>query len=410
MRINNCFAFNEPVEFNLNADLNDKSLVTNLSENKFNILKTVAIYGPNNTGKSSFINSIIFLKSVLQNKKSPVRKNIFNEEEIIELGVTFVYDDNQYSFDFKYHNENEEFVYECFKLHKEQSVEVIYIRDFLNKEYDCNSEKLKELLPYASRSNIVIYTVDSDTFDELTMAREVLKGIAEKIDIVKEDYKLENTLNVLKSENEDFKKQVVGLIKKADIYLEDVSYHENLKLEIASEIPGEMNTNKLRNLVEKLKLTSTYRGKQVPSMLFDSLGTKRFMSLASYIVDAINNNRILIIDELDSSLHSRLTRAIVSLFNNNVNQSGQLIFTTHDTTLLDITRLFRKDQIWFTHKDNERVYLYSLNQIVQQYGESVIDSPDNLVRLYEKGIFLAIANPDLLDVFLSRMSDDVKGD
>ena len=84
------------------------------------------------------------------------------------------------------------------------------------------------------------------------------------------------------------------------------------------------------------------------------------MALASYIVEALEKGKILIIDELDSGLQFKISREIISLFNNYINTSAQLICTTHDVSFLDIKTLFRKDQIWFTDKDTDQAYLYSL--------------------------------------------------
>jgi len=65
-------------------------------------------------------------------------------------------------------------------------------------------------------------------------------------------------------------------------------------------------------------------------------------------------------DELDNSLHFKLTREIIAMFNNEMNKKAQLIATVHDVSLLDCRTLFRKEQIWFSHKDREHAYLYSL--------------------------------------------------
>jgi len=61
---------------------------------------------------------------------------------------------------------------------------------------------------------------------------------------------------------------------------------------------------------------------------------------------------VLVVDELDSNIHPRLVNEIVELFNSSKNNrhNAQLIFNTHNTTLLD-SDLFRRDQIWFTEKD-----------------------------------------------------------
>jgi AAA15 family ATPase/GTPase len=71
---------------------------------------------------------------------------------------------------------------------------------------------------------------------------------------------------------------------------------------------------------------SVYRGISVPSVLFDSVGSKKIEAFVGYIIEALKNGKILIIDELDSSLHFKLTRAIVAMFNNDSNNRAQLIF------------------------------------------------------------------------------------
>ena len=77
-------------------------------------------------------------------------------------------------------------------------------------------------------------------------------------------------------------------------------------------------------------------------MFYDSTGTKKISALASYIMDALRKGQTLVVDELDSSIHFKLTRAIVSLFNNELNENAQLIFTTHDVSLMDCKKTIQK--------------------------------------------------------------------
>ena len=56
------------------------------------------------------------------------------------------------------------------------------------------------------------------------------------------------------------------------------------------------------------------------------------------------------------------------MFNNELNTSAQMIFTVHDINLMDCKRMFRKEQIWFVHKDEEGVYVYSLADFTAQQG------------------------------------------
>ena len=79
------------------------------------------------------------------------------------------------------------------------------------------------------------------------------------------------------------------------------------------------------------------------------------------LVEHLNKGGCLFIDELDSGIHFKLSRAIVSLFNSSLNDKAQMVITTHDSSLLDIKTLFRKEQLWFTDKDQNQTYLYSLS-------------------------------------------------
>ena len=84
----------------------------------------------------------------------------------------------------------------------------------------------------------------------------------------------------------------------------------------------------------------------------ESSGTQRLFALSGPLADVLENGWTLFVDELDASLHPLLVRYLVELFHNpQINPKGaQLIFNTHDTTLMDCC-LFRRDQIWFVEKD-----------------------------------------------------------
>lgn len=106
----------------------------------------------------------------------------------------------------------------------------------------------------------------------------------------------------------------------------------------------------------------------------ESDGTQRMFELLGPIYDVLGAGAILIMDELDTSLHAHITREIVQLFNNPAtNPNGaQLVFTTHDTSLLDPT-LLRRDQVWFTAKDEAGATdLYSLQDFSVRKGEPLL--------------------------------------
>ena len=148
-------------------------------------------------------------------------------------------------------------------------------------------------------------------------------------------------------------------------------------------------------------MVSVYRGVPVPSVLFDSTGTKKIAALASYIIEGIEQGRILVVDELDSSIHFKLTRAIVAMFNNELNTNAQMIFTVHDINLMDCKKIFRKEQIWFVHKDESGVYVYSLAAFTAQLG---VRDTTNIMEKYRKGVLGALPDPELIRSLL-----DIKG-
>ena len=110
------------------------------------------------------------------------------------------------------------------------------------------------------------------------------------------------------------------------------------------------------------------------SLQEESLGTIQLFYFAPILKKTLETGKVLIIDELDKSLHPFIVKFLVNLFRNpDVNQNGaQLIFTTHDTTLLSLD-VFRRDQIYFTEKDAQTgiTDLYSLDDFAVRKDENI---------------------------------------
>lgn len=198
----------------------------------------------------------------------------------------------------------------------------------------------------------------------------------------------------------DDKQAIVGLVKRMDLGIEELEV-EKLELSdlLQKEIPSEAKELLDRMGSEKggdfLIVSSTHtrydaagRPAGIETFDFDeqeSEGTKRLFALAGPVVNALRQGQVLIIDELDARLHPLMTSGLVKLFNNketNPNHA-QLIFTTHDTNLLD-KAFFRRDQIWFAEKDRTgATHLYSL-------VEFKVRNDASFERDYIKGRFGAI--------------------
>lgn len=116
----------------------------------------------------------------------------------------------------------------------------------------------------------------------------------------------------------------------------------------------------------------TEKGNATLELHEESLGTQRLFALSGPILEILKKGKVLIFDELDSSLHALLAKKLVDLFHSGTNSNGaQLVFTTHDTALLQ-NDLLRRDQIWFIEKDNDQSSkLYPLTDFSPRKGESL---------------------------------------
>ena len=427
IRVNNFLVYSNEIELSLKADMRIQKFKNNVySNNGFNILKSVCLYGPNNSGKTCVVRAINSIQNVLLGRPAEVAFNLFGKDKTCSFGVSFV-DSNSnkvYSYDFKFDSQIENgfrkgFKYECLKelISKDGKIteHTIFIRDVDNGVYHFEDNKeLNKLLPSVSNNSILIYTINSNKFPQVEKYKKILIEFASKIDVVDtNNIPLEKTINALKN-NEKIKEKTIELIKLADVDIEDYKYVSNVTWDIVNPygegVPS-LRENVLINSIaydDLFKLVSVHKGKEATSIMIDSTGTKKIVALASFIVDALMNGKTLVIDELDSSLHFKLTRAIVSLFNSELNKNAQLIFTAHDATLLDCKKLFRKDQIWFTAKDEDGEYLYSLSDFTAK--DSQIRSDSNLFEKYNEGVFGAIPEPDLIYILLPNSNKSRRKD
>ena len=413
-KFDNCFAFNKPVEMTLRADMRTKkfsSNVINVNDN-LNILKSIAIYGPNNTGKTSFIKCINAFKRTLENKPIRLSANIFTGNSISTEAVSFIYNEKEYNYEYKFDCDKHSYVYEKMveivrDKNSNETEKLIFLKDTLNEKYKCpEDQKLQEVLNIASTNNILIYTVQTEKFDILNKIKEILINLAKSIVIVTmNNIPNEKTIEILKNKDEETKK-IVNFIKNADIYLDDYRYDDKVQLEVDNK-EAEEEILKNQDLMDQMRIVSVYKGKPVPSIIFDSLGTRKIAALASYVVTSIEKGQTLVIDELDSSLHFKITRAIMSMYNSELNKNAQLIATLHDISLLDCKKMFRKEQIWFTDKNEEQTELYSLKDFSYEQSGVRGDTTDIQDR-YSKGAFGAIPDPDLISTLLKE--DDGEAD
>ena len=411
LKVNNCLIYNSEVEFSLRANMHYKRFPNNVAiVGKINALKTAVLIGPNNSGKTNFVRIIATIKKIMLGKDAVLNGNLFSNNPMVEASISFLEGGAENLFEIKYDASKKEYVYERFAQierddYKNVKTTDLLIRDSLNKKYYSEDEGLAAAMKVAARNNILIYLVDTEEFSSLKKIKELMTAFASKIDVVDmNNIPIKKTIDMLKASDEVHKK-IANFVLNADLYLDDYKYLSDDEIKnvlkaqnIGDAKPQENALSAVAPLTEMLHLASVYKGVMVPSMLFDSTGTKKIAALASYVIEALENGRILVIDELDNSLHFRLTRAIIALFNNELNRNAQLIATVHDVSLLDCQTLFRKEQIWFTHKDRENAYLYSLAEFTAE--KTGVRETSDLIEKYRKGMFGALPEPKLFQSLL----------
>lgn len=407
VRAKNCYAFTEEIRFSMKADMRNKKFRTNVhSEKAFHVLKVAGIYGQNNAGKTCLIKCIVAMRNALMNSGTSVVPNLFSKNPLCELGVTFMESEREFTYDFRYDAASKEYLYESFAeitVDKHGNEKKVYWlkKDAQKESYECLDEDLQKMIPVVSKSNLLFYVIDTTKFAKLDEMKRILVNFASSIDVLSMDnIPIQHTIDLLKNRNQ-LQHKIVSFVKNADLYMDNFEYIDDSQLHLSrvdgQGKPDEKALDIPENIMDMIRLTSTYRGVRVPSLIYDSTGTKKIAALAGYAIEALEQGRILVIDEMDSSIHFKLTRAIAAMFNNELNCNAQLIFTVHDINLMDCQRLFRKEQIWFVDKDEQGVYVYSLADFTSRDG--VRDTTD-IIEKYKKGALGALPEPELIETLL----------
>lgn len=184
-------------------------------------------------------------------------------------------------------------------------------------------------------------------------------------------------LTLQKLENLEFKARVLKLLRSADIHIADIEvehlpgHQVELKLELGK--PPEFAARDQE--VPVVKFLHRVEGQEPVAFdgRYESAGTQRLLSYVGPLLDVLDTGKLLVIDEIDSSLHPMVVRFLLQLLHDpQVSSRGaQFWLTTHDTSLLD-GDLLRRDQIWFVEKDElQASRLYPLSDFSPRKNEAL---------------------------------------
>jgi uncharacterized protein len=366
-----------------NKELDENNI---FSINSTELLKSVAIYGANSSGKSNLIRAISFMRQfVLQSAKEsqatdPIEVDSFKlhtdtEHQPSYFEIIFFLNGKQYRYGFEADTQK---IHSEWLYHVPQKRESnLFIRE--NDEFSLSSvfrEGRRVVEENLTRSNALFLSVVAQ-FNGPT-SKSILEWFKNHLNVISgladEEYR-HFTLESM--EKGRLKDDIISLIKRMDLGIADIKV---AKTDISeAELPKELKQH-LKDLSQKrgeeaptLVTVDTFHKKYgtgnipAPVVPFDlddkeSEGTQKLFYLSGPLLNTLRFGEVLIVDELDARLHPLITHAIIELFHSKKTNpnNAQLIFATHDTNLLS-HKFFRRDQIWFTEKDRYgATNLYSL--------------------------------------------------
>lgn len=320
-----------------------------LTDTGFSLLRSAVVYGANASGKSNVLKALAFFKRFITESfinsqagegidVEPFRLNSSSVQEPTMMEATFTDGSFIYRYGFEITSKTviAEWLYQRACKRRAKEVELFYRENGATSVHQ-QSDLIRELVAKKMiRDNALVLSTAAQFNDPKAVA--ILRWIGDtQIIFCSEDEKLwQQAIRHL--DDERVRERITAFARYADLGIEEISKVDNRIVSRHRQYDDEGR--------EVNNVAFSFRGNE-------SEGTVKYFSLSFPIIDALDNGKRVIIDELDSKLHPLLVRKIVTMFNSpETNPKGaQLLFTAHDTFLLG-AGLFRRDQIWFTQKNS----------------------------------------------------------
>jgi AAA15 family ATPase/GTPase len=382
----------------------------------YHLLNSAVIYGANASGKSNILNAMAFMRRFVLNKykitqstdelsHKPFRLNTETENASSYFEIVFFIGEIKYRYGFEADNTT---VYAEWLFADEKGKESrLFERDIEANLHYVNKAKFKEGVAVKVPSNhLFIWRCDQND-------GETSKKIMQWFNNFNYIDGLENRNYIgfvfKQMENIENKSELLKHLKIADFGIEEVKVEEeDVTQDFIKNAPfsEEIKQKILADSKEiaSIEILTQHRkfnaeNQEVEPVFFkldedESQGTKKFFAVSAPILDTLKDGKILLIDELEASLHPILMEYLIKLFHNKElnKNNAQLIFTTHNTHLLSV-KLFEREQIWFTEKNQYgATELYSLLEFRKNNQGVDVRANDNLEKSYLQGRFGGMPN------------------
>ena len=350
-----------------------------------NSVKSAVIYGANASGKTSLLMALDYMRTVVAQSATFIQPGQTYNVQRFKLDnsyegkpssfeITFLHDGLRYEYAFQMTQAR--FLSEYLFVYKTARPSLIFSREFDgNKdiyEFGTYLTGPKKLWEESTRDNALFLSTAAQLNSELLSP--IFKWLTFNVVFLPAQAMISTDFSTALLTTEEGKEKVQAFMAAADISIDEIStaQRKGVHVQFNPTVAPHTIQEEREFKVPVFKHTAP-KGSATFELTDESTGTQRLFSLAAPVLDVLRDGRILLVDELDASLHPLLVRQLIAMFHNNqINQkNAQLIFTTHDTTLLDQS-IFRRDQVWFTEKDaDQATNLYPLTDFSPRKNEAI---------------------------------------
>ena len=323
---------------------------------KDRFLKAGAIYGANASGKSNLLNAMWFMVSYVLNShqkqlnlatgRMPFKFDPHTPEEPSSFEMIFIHDQIKYAYGFSMNDKEVTNEYLYHYPHGRKAL--IFERSDTNKYRFTTDVELQTSLKERNTGNkLYLSTAANWNYEKVI---PVFNWFSSCMFLNLNTYGQAYGTNAENLRDDEYRNRIAQMLRAADFGIHSLIIGEG-NVSLSGTLTGVYDN------IEAVHRVIGADGKAFDyalNMQEESRGTNTYLDLIGIAYRALESGGTLIADEIDVHLHPLLAEQIVSLFNSEKSnpKNAQLIFTTHNTNLMDL-RILRRDQIWFTEKDED---------------------------------------------------------
>ncbi len=340
------------------------------------VLKSAVIYGANGSGKSNFLDAIAYVVTLVTEsvKFTPGQgipqapHKLESPDSDSEYKMQFLINSVKFAYGFivQKHLIKDEYLYyfpnkRPVKIFERDSETFTAGNQFRGKFSVCNDVLKPNRLMLSCAANF-------SNVPEVESVYRFFDGCLVLYKIDSQDNWMNYTLHTL-YENPDIKKKVIQFMRRLSIDIQDIRIEkETVKpddIDLPDYLSDDFKKQILQKTLKRMDARLVYPQFETDLKQEESDGIRKLLAFLCPFLDIIEHDKTLFCDELEQSLHESVLHELILLFNElSEGRNCQMIFSTHDTSLLD-PDLFRRDQVWFTelNKEDRSTDLYSLMEI-----------------------------------------------